>query len=43
MGEAEEYELRIRLVDRNTIETIPPPIGDDIKIDQSMKFVRRPF
>lgn len=44
MDGSEEHEMRIRFIDRNKIETVPLPVGDDEGWgEQKLVFTRRPF
>jgi VCBS repeat-containing protein len=44
VGEREEHELRIRIIDGNTIETVAPPVDEEDEwTEHTFKFTRRPF
>jgi hypothetical protein len=44
MDGGEEHELRVRFLERNKIETVPLPVGDDEDwTEQTLVFTRRPF
>jgi hypothetical protein len=44
MEKGEEREARVRFIDRNTMETVPPPVGEEEAwSEQAVKFERSPF
>lgn len=43
MEGAEEKEVRVRFLDRNKIETVPLPVGEETWTDQTVTFTRRPY
>src|SRR5687768_2591109 len=43
MEGAEEKEVRVRFVDRNKIETVPLPVGDESWTDKPVTFMRKPY
>lgn len=47
MEKGGEQEMRVRFIDNNKIEAIPPPLGDEEDADafsgQTLTFARRPF
>jgi hypothetical protein len=39
----EEKEVRVKFIDKNTIETVPLPVGEESWTEQTVRFERRPY